>query len=119
MEKPLTLIFRNIERSELLVSMIEAKCRKLERFYPQIISTHVMVELPHRHHRHGNFFDVKVEVTVPGQRLVISHSPGQGEKHQALDKTLKDTFQAMSRRIEDYARCQRGDVKTHTAWQAA
>ena len=35
----------------------------------------VIVEAPHRHHRKGKAYEVRIDLTVPGGELVINRSP--------------------------------------------
>jgi len=113
MDKPLEITFRNMDRSESLVEVIEKKCGELERFYPHIIGMHVSVETPQRRHRKGKFYHVTVKVHVPRKWLVASHSPQKDIRHENLVATVNDAFDAMGRQLEDYARRQRGDIKHH------
>lgn len=113
MDKPLEITFRNLDRSEALSSLIEEKCGMLERFYHHIISLHVTVEAPHRRHLKGNAYRVVIEAHVPGKHLVTGKSPGRNIRHENLIATVNDSFQAIARQLEDYARIQRGDVKRH------
>jgi hypothetical protein len=53
----------------------------------------VLVELPHRHHRRGRHFHVRIEVTVPGHDpIVVSHQPSlhHGLRDLATTATHKD-----------------------------
>jgi len=111
MDKPLEITFRNLDRSEALASFIEEKCAMLEHFYHHIISLHVTVEAPHRRHLKGNAYRVVIEAHVPGKNLVTGKSPGREMRHKNLIAAVNDSFQAMSRQLEDYASIRRGDVK--------
>jgi ribosomal subunit interface protein len=113
MNKPLDIVFRNMDRSEAIEHLIESKCAQMEKFYHHITSMHVTIEAPLKgRRRHGkDFYQVKIETVVPGKRLVVSQSPGKDECHQALIPAINDSFEAMGRQLEDYARVQRGDVK--------
>jgi hypothetical protein len=92
----------------------------------------VLVEVPHRHRLDGRHVHVRVEVTIPGREpLVVSREPSlhAGLKdleapaehkhaeiesvHRYADVAVREAFDAARRRLEDAAREQRGDVKTH------
>jgi len=96
---------------------VEALCRecvdKLEKVYPRLIRCLVTVELPHTQHRKGNQFHVRVELSVPGQDIVVSQDPGRDEKHEDAYLTIRDAFRAARRQLEDHARKMRGETKTH------
>ena len=75
MEIPLQITFRNMPPSEAIEDNIREKLSKLESFYDRIMSCRVIVEAPHRHHRKGNVYEVRIDLTVPGGELVINRSP--------------------------------------------
>ena len=115
MDKPLEITFRNMDRSESLATVIEKRCRDLERFYTHIIGMHVTVETPQRRHRKSKLYHVTIKAQVPGKWLIVSRSPGGEIRHENLVATVNDAFHAMERQLEDYARQQRGDTKHHEA----
>lgn len=113
MDKPLEITFRNMERSESVVSYVEDKYAQLGRFFGHIVGTNVKIEMPHKHHHHGNHYLVTIEVSVPGQLLVASHSSDKRVRHETPLPTINDAFDAIVRRLEDYARIHREEVKHH------
>ena len=76
MESPLQISFKNMDRSEYAEKSIREKMNKLERVYDGVTSCHVYVEAPHKHHRKGNHYEVRIEVHVPGTDLAVSNKPG-------------------------------------------
>jgi len=70
-------------------------------------------------------------LTVPGREIVVKWEPTLGKNarhlgmleitkkwevnphHKKLRQAINDAFRAAGRRLEDYARRRRGDVKTH------
>ena len=107
MQSPLQITFRNLQMSDAVESHVRDHVAKLERFCPRITGCHVALEAPHRHKKHGNHFRVRIDITVPGDELVIS-------RHQAANATYEDLYAAVDaafdgarRMIEDHARKQR------------
>lgn len=115
MEEPLQIVFQGLDTSETFKAQIEEKSKKLERFYHHIIDAQVIVSKDDdKPHVKGNQYHVTIEVNVPGKRLVVKKSPGR--RFLGLDDlqpALNDAFRAMFRRLEEYGRKQRGDVKQH------
>ncbi len=97
---------RNIELTEAIESEIQRKSDKLERVYSRITRCRVVVESPHRHRHQGKLYNVQIRISVPGAELVIKRNP-----HEDLYIAVRDSFNAARRKLEDYARRQRGDVK--------
>jgi ribosomal subunit interface protein len=108
MQTPLQITCRNIEHSEALEARICNKMEKLEEFFKYITSCHVVVEVPHKHQHQGRRFNVRIDIGVPGNEIVVTH-----ELADDVFVALRDAFNAAKRQLEDYARKLRGDVKTH------
>jgi ribosomal subunit interface protein len=107
MEIPLQITARDLELSEAADADIRDKAANLEAYYNGIIGCRVVVEGPLRHHHKGPF-TVRVDLTVPGAELVVDR-----QSDEDLYVAIRDAFDAARRRLEDYARRQRGDVKSH------
>ena len=129
---PTQVTFRGLSHSDELESEIRQRVVWLEQFYAGVVRCRVLVELPHRHRRHGRHFHVRIEMTLPGHRpIVVSRapSPHAGLKdvqedgprkeseiegvHRYAPVVIAEAFDAARRRLEDIAREQRGAVKSH------
>ncbi|RFC39688.1 MAG: ribosomal subunit interface protein [Candidatus Nitrotoga sp. CP45] len=108
MQTPLQITVRNIEHSDALETRIRDKAQKLEEFCKHIMSCRAVVEAPHKHHHQGKQFNVRIEIGVPGNEIVVNR-----DHHDDVYVALRDAFNAAKRQLEDYARKIRGDVKTH------
>ena len=108
MKDPLQITARNFDLTEAIEDAVREKAEKLDVFYDQIIRCSVMLEAPHRHHRKGTLYNVRIYITVPGGELVVKREP-----HEDLYVAIGDAFHAARRKIEDYARRRRGKVKHH------
>ncbi len=136
MEIPLQITFRGMAPSKAIEANIRERAAKLEDFYPHIMGCRVAVEAPHRHHRKGKAYLVRVDLTVPGGELVVNRAPKRpvsarllakaGEAtpkanrepskhgaHEDVYVAIRDAFNAAGRRLQDYARRQNGAVKVH------
>jgi ribosome-associated translation inhibitor RaiA len=119
--------FRNMRRSPALEEEIHSRVAWLDSFYPGIAGCRVAVEIPHRHRRHGQPLHVRIELSLPGEDVIVNHEStpdtvarSASRKRDELDGEHKDAYVAIReafdvarRRLEDVARRQRGDVKTH------
>lgn len=108
MQVPLQITYRDMQRSDALDARIRDKAAKLEEFHPHIVSCHVVVEERHRHHQQGKPFTVSIDLRVPGHEVVVNR-----DHHEDVYVSLRDAFDAAGRKLEELARLQRGDVKTH------
>jgi ribosomal subunit interface protein len=108
MKIPLQITARNLDLAEVFKEDIREKAEKLDKFYDQIMRCRVVVEVPHRHSHEGILYKVHIHMTVPGTELVVEH-----ELSEDLEVAIRDAFDAARRKLEDFARKQRGDVKQH------
>ena len=111
---------------------IRAEAAKLDTLYSQVMGCRVTVEVPHRHHRKGSPYHIRIDLTVPRGEIVVKREPSLsararhlGERkikkqaevktpHKELRQAINDAFKAAGRRLQDYARRQRGDIKSPT-----
>ena len=99
----------------------------------RIIGCSVAIEVPHRHHKKGKPLHIRIDLILPGKEIVIKRepvvihrAPVNGEAavsshaqsklpHADLQRVIHDAFKAAGRRVQDFARRQRGEVKRHQA----
>jgi len=108
MKIPLQITARNLELAEVYREDIRKKAEKLDKFYDQIMRCRVVVETPHRHSREGILYKVHIHMTVPGTELAVER-----ELAEDLEVAIRDAFDAARRKLEDFARQERGDIKHH------
>lgn len=121
--------FRKCSPSPRLEEDITRRAGKLARFYPRIVRCAVTVEQPHRRHRGGNWFHIRIALSLPGQDVVIDHEPKRvaGPRYGAVDGDLRlvepdatglharvavrEAFEAARRRLQQHVQLLRGDVR--------
>ena len=136
MKHPLRITFRNMAPSAAIERHVRERTAKLESFCRCITSCHVIVEAPHRHHQKGKAFEVRIDLSVPGEGIVInhapkrlrltkltsarnknelreSHRPSKHGAHEDVYVAIRDAFNAAGRKLQDHVRRQTGTVKTH------
>ena len=126
---PVQISFRNMRVWPDLEDEIRSRASWLESFYPAIVGCRVVLEVPHRHRRHGRPLHVRIELSLPGEDVVVTHEPTPDPtarsafrksdeldgRHKDVHVVIREAFDVARRRLEDVARRQRGDVKTHAA----
>lgn len=113
MEPPIQITFRNLEHSEAIEARIRERAEKLVEYYDRIMNCRVVVEGQHKHHRHGNCYHVRVDITVPDGELVASREPDEHHSYTDVYVAIRDAFDTMRRQLEDYGRRERRQVKSH------
>jgi cold shock CspA family protein len=124
-----SITFRGIEPSLELEEEIRTRLARLETFSQSIMGCRVLVELAQRHHEAGNRYHVRIDLTVPGEEIVVAHeaslhAAAQGTGVEATRKAdepdpvrkharvaVREAFDVARRRLQDYVRRQRGTVK--------
>ncbi len=96
--------FLGMAPSEAIESVIRERIARMERFHERITSCSVIVEAPHRHSHKGKIFHVRIDVTAPGTELVVSKEPEHNHAHEDVYVAIRDSFNALERRLEDHVR---------------
>ncbi len=119
MQKPLEVTFRNVERNDNLLGLIEDETNKLEKIHDNLIGGSLAVEKPHKHPRTGSPYRVRLEIEAPGNpQIVVVHKPGEGKMHEDLPAVIRNVFNSTRRRVKKLIDKQRGETKTHPQQQA-
>jgi cold shock CspA family protein/ribosome-associated translation inhibitor RaiA len=111
-----------MDSSETLDALIRDEVEKLEAYFDRIVSCRVAVEQPHRKHRQGSHFRVRVDLTVPNEEIVVGRDPPEHTNHEDPRIAVTEAFKATARQLQDYVRRIRMKVKHHEepprAWVA-
>lgn len=117
MQIPVQITFHGLDHSPAIEERVREKVAKLEQFCSDITRCRVTIELHHRNtsneHRKGEPYHVTIDVTVPGDELVVKRDPKKENlhNHEDINIALRDAFNAMERQIKEYVQRRRGDVK--------
>lgn len=113
MQIPLQITYRDMPPSEAVDANIRERVQKLEHFADNITSCRVVIEAPHKHKHQGQLFSIHVDITLPGQEIVVSRQPDNHHAHEDIYVAIRDAFDAARRQLEDHSRRHRGKVKFH------
>lgn len=108
---------------------LQRRAAKLGTFCRDIMACRVTVDRPHRHHQSGNRFQVRIEVTVRGGDVSISHESnlhapakdlGENEWAKGLEiegmrkdiqLVIREAFDVAKRRVQHFVLRHRSDVQ--------
>ena len=116
METPVEIVFHNMPSSPAVEAEIRERVDKLDRMYNHLIGCRVSVEHLHRRHQTGNVYEVHIELRVPGEDVIVSREPHHARERSAdpdVNIALRNAFKIAERRLMEFKRRQRGDVKAH------
>lgn len=107
--EPLEIHFIEMPGSEAIEGKIRERAERLSRFCGDILKCQVWVDAPHGHHRKGRLYGVRIRLTVPGEEILVEAQPTEDDVYVSI----RNAFDAARRKLEDYQRGRRGDVKAH------
>jgi ribosomal subunit interface protein len=108
MQGSVQVSFHGLDHSDAVEERVREKVAKLEQFCADIISCRVTIELHHKNtantHRKGEPYYVALNVTVPGDELVVNSAPKDDDlhSHEDIGVALRDAFAAMERQVKTY-----------------
>lgn len=102
MSFPIEIHFRGMSPSESVERQVREWAEKLETTSTRIQRCEVAIEQPHRHHRQGRHFHVRIELTVPGASIVVSEDPGLDDAHEDAHVAVRDAFRVVRRRLAEH-----------------
>ena len=114
MEIPTQVTFRHMKASPSLEERVRDLTMRLGRFSPQILRCRIVIDGPQGRHLQGESFDVRLAISVPGREISVSHSRVNDPAHVDAYLAVRDAFMAARRKLQDYERERRLDVKEHS-----
>jgi ribosome-associated translation inhibitor RaiA len=107
MQLPLQIAVRNTEITDDVEALIRRSAARLDQQYDRVTACRILVEVPQRH-RSGApiLYNARLDITVPGGEIVIKRKP-----RDDLLTAVQDAFEAAGRRLQDFVRRRRGDIK--------
>lgn len=106
MDRPLQIVFRDVQRSTVLTRLIRERARRLEHFHAHIIGCRVVAEASHGGPKSAPPpLAIAVEVEVPRRPKIVAKSAaarrGGTGGHSGM---IKQVFDAVQRQLEQLAR---------------
>lgn len=108
MQQPAQITFKDLEQSDELTDLVHEKTDKLQQFFENIISCHVVIEQTQKHKNQGKLHNVRINLGVPGKELIVTNN-----ERENVYIAVRDAFDNLRRQLEDHARKAHGDVKPH------
>jgi len=132
MKWSLQITYRNVMPLATIEEWIRNEAEKLDTFYHHIVACRVAIHVPHRHHRKGCLYHIRIDLQVPGGEIIVNREPTLASEARVLEYpvaakhlelhplmknlhlAIKSAFRIAARRLQDYARKQRGEIKHHS-----
>jgi ribosome-associated translation inhibitor RaiA len=114
MKIPLEITYRDVDKSDILESLIHEKADKLKKFCSYFNSCRVAIEMPTKRRTSGNSYLVRINLTVPpGHEILVRQEIQEGEVSDPLSAAVRSAFDTAGRRLQEFVERQRDEVKSH------
>ena len=97
---PVQITFRHMETSAAVETRVRELANHLGVFSDRIQTCKVVVDSPHRHHHQGKVFNVKVQLVLPGEDVVVDMERPQRDGHEDVYVVIRDAFDAAKRQLQ-------------------
>ncbi len=98
--EPVQISFHGVEPSQALSDLVEKRAQKLLRFNDRLLRCRVAIESPHHHHQHGNHYRVRIDLTLPGEEVIVSHAPDERSIDKDVFSAVNHAFDSVRRQVE-------------------
>ena len=88
MQVPLQISFRHMKHSTAIEAAIRDRVAKLDAFFDHILGCRVVVGPAGNHHAHGNLYEVRLDITVPGEEVAVTREPSQHKEYRDIQVAL-------------------------------
>ena len=110
-----TVQFRGIESSPALEATIREHAERLEKFAADVRTCRVVVTRDSARHQQGSLYQISISLRAGRRVINVGVEGSQDARHADAYVAVTDAFDAVRRRLEDFSRRRRGDVKRHRA----
>ena len=98
-----------LSRSEAIEAKVLQRAERLTRFSPDIQRADVWIEAVRGRHRKGYVYGIRLRLTIPGEEIAVDSQPLEEDVYVSI----RQSFDAARREIEDVERRRRAGVKAH------
>ncbi len=107
--------FRGMETSPSVEAQVLHRAEELQQISDRVTACRVTLEAAHRRHRQGTIYHVRVELAVPGGKILVNREPGENHAHEDMHVAVRDAFDAARRRLQAHMRRLDGQTRQHEA----
>jgi ribosome-associated translation inhibitor RaiA len=108
---PVQITFRHMDSSPAVETRVRELADHLGVFSDRILGCRVVLDSPHRHHHQGKVFNVKVQLALPGEDVVVDMERPDRDGHEDVYVVLRDAFDAAERQLKQRMASLRGEER--------
>jgi len=110
---PLDITTRDAYLTDRNAALVRTKAEGLMKYYSRMTGCRVVIDGPGDRHRSGGPFKVRLELEVPGTNVIVDKQVAED-----IESAIRTAFDVARRQLQDYARVQRGQVKSRSEGDA-
>ena len=95
---PVEVQFRHMRESKRVQWLVEQMMEKFEKYPLPGARVHVVVDETHHREKTG-VFQVKVRLSVPGERLYVARSAEKTGMHDGVFSAIADVFESIEKQL--------------------
>lgn len=104
---PIKIAFHDIDPSPAVEADIRKHAEKLQEFDSRIHWCNVSVEVDGKHRQKGRIYKIAINLGLPGKTITANRAGPHDPSHSDIYVAIRDSFNALARQVEDYARVRR------------
>lgn len=112
MQVPADITFQGLEHSAAVEARVRERITRLEAMSPDIHTCHVWVRAPHQQHKATEYI-IDISCEMPGKTLAVTRHPGDDKAHTDIFVAIRDSFNAMERRLRQWSGTRKGRPEVH------
>ncbi|HWB82312.1 MAG TPA: HPF/RaiA family ribosome-associated protein [Nannocystaceae bacterium] len=102
MSTPVNITFQDLHPSAALEAVIRDRASRLRIADERITNCRVALSRTRRRGRQGHIYQVRIEISRPGDDVVVSREPGLDHTHEDVYVAIRDAFDAARRQLHDH-----------------
>jgi ribosome-associated translation inhibitor RaiA len=96
---PLQVQFRHMPKSEAIFSLVRQETAGLQKLVAPDSHCEVVIDETQRRH-FGGVYEVRIRLTVPGDRVYAAHGSEQSGSHEFLYGAVRDAFNELRQQLK-------------------
>jgi cold shock CspA family protein len=113
LDRPIEIAYRNVEPSPAVEKHVLRGLARLEKIASDLVRLRVTVSRDNVRRRTGNLYQVRLDFTLPGRRVVITRTPPPHAADEWLITAVGEAFDKAREELIEARQLRRGEVKTH------
>ena len=102
MSKPVQITFQDLTPSAALEAVIRDRASRLRVQDERITDCRIALSRARRRGRRGHIYQVRIEISRPGDDVIVSREPGIDRAHEDVYVAIRDAFEAARRQLHDH-----------------